>query len=147
VRVRKIGLRLTTVRTKTGGDLLIPNAELVQAKVSNFTYRDPLHRIETQIGVAYSSDLKQVRSVLEKTCDELDWKVSKLKPQILLAEFAGSSVNYSIRVWIDDPWMAGQRKSDLNEAIWWALKEAGIVIAFPQRDVHLIHEHPTMPVI
>jgi len=39
-------------------------------------------------------------------------------------------------VWIEDPWGIGQYISDLNEAIWWSLKDAGIVIAFPQLDVH-----------
>jgi small-conductance mechanosensitive channel len=58
-------------------------------------------------------------------------------PEVLLTEFADSAVNYKISVWIEDPWIGGRIKSQLNEAIWWGLKDAGIVIAFPQLAVHL----------
>jgi small-conductance mechanosensitive channel len=142
VKVKVIGLRATTVRSKSEGDLIIPNSDLVQNAVSNYTYRDSLYRIETQVGVAYESDLKRVRAVLEQTCDNIEWKSKQVQPVVLLDAFGDSSVNYSIRVWIDDPWRAGLMRSQLNEAIWWALKDAGIVIAFPQRDVHLIQEAP-----
>jgi small-conductance mechanosensitive channel len=46
-------------------------------------------------------------------------------------------VNFEVSVWTKDPWGARRLQSDLNQAIWWALKDAGIVIAFPQVDVHL----------
>jgi small-conductance mechanosensitive channel len=51
--------------------------------------------------------------------------------------FGDSSVVYRVLVWIEDPWIAGWLRSALNEAIWWALKDAGVVIAFPQLDVHI----------
>jgi small-conductance mechanosensitive channel len=116
---------------------VIPNAELVQTAISNFTYKDKLQRLETKVGVAYDSDLKKVRATLEAVCEGLDWKSNHKKPQVQLFEFGDSAVIYRILVWIEDPWIAGMRRSDLNEAIWWALKDAGIVIAFPQLDVHL----------
>ncbi len=137
VQVKAIGPRTTIVRTKNGADRVIPNAELVQTAISNYTYKDKLERLETKVGVAYDSDLKRVRSTLEGVCDALDWKSTHKKPQVQLFQFGDSAVIYRILVWIEDPWIAGKRRSDLNEAIWWALKDAGIVIAFPQLDVHL----------
>jgi small-conductance mechanosensitive channel len=142
VRVKQIGPRATIVRSKTEADLIIPNAELVQNQVSNETHGDPLHRLEARVGVAYSSDLGQVRRVLERACTQLDWRSEGKAPQVLLAEFADSTVNYRVQVWIEDPWVAGRLLSQLNEAIWWALKDAGIVIAFPQLDVHVVSEGP-----
>ena len=53
-----------------------------------------------------------------------------------MREFGVSSVNFEVFVWIRDPWLARRLGSDLNEAIWWALKKAGVTIAFPQLDVH-----------
>ena len=53
-----------------------------------------------------------------------------------LKQFGDSSVDFDVSVWIDDPWTAGDRLSDLNEALWWALAGAGITIALPQVDVH-----------
>jgi small-conductance mechanosensitive channel len=50
--------------------------------------------------------------------------------------FGDSSVNFEVSVWTKLPWSARRTESDLNQAIWWGLKEAGITIAFPQMDVH-----------
>jgi small-conductance mechanosensitive channel len=53
-----------------------------------------------------------------------------------MKEFGNSSVDFLVSVWTESPWHQRQLRSDVNEAIWWALKEAGITIAFPQLDVH-----------
>jgi len=136
VRVKSIGFRATVARSKDEKDLLIPNSQLVQNRVANYTYKDSLCRVETTVGVAYSSDLNKVREVLESACNQCDWASSQHKPAVLMSGFGDSAVNLKIRVWIENPWDAGRRQASLNEAIWWALKEAGIVIAYPQLDVH-----------
>jgi len=136
VRVKSIGFRATNVRAKDGKDLVIPNSQLVQTRVSNYTYSDSDCRIEATVGVAYASDLKEVRKVLEDVCSQLDWTSSRNKPVVLLSGFGDSAVNFKIRVWIEDPWATPERLSLLNDAIWWGLKKAGIVIAYPQLDMH-----------
>ena len=137
VRVKKIGFRATIVRTKDEKDMLIPNAQLIQSKVANYTYRDPLCRVWTYVGVSYDSDLKLVRPVLEKVCAAMPNISKHHAPEVLLSEFGASSINYRISIWIENPWDSGVVKSALNEAIWWALKEADITIAYPQLDVHV----------
>ena len=136
VRVKSIGFRATIARTKDEKDIVIPNSQLVQNRVVNDTYRDTFCRVETTVGVAYSSDLKKVRETFESVCNQLDWTSSQHNPSIILFGFGDSAVNFKIRVWIENPWDAGDRVALLNEAIWWGLKEAGIVIAYPQLDVH-----------
>jgi small-conductance mechanosensitive channel len=54
-----------------------------------------------------------------------------------LFDLGDSSVVFRVLVWIEDPWISGRRRSELNEAIWWALKDADVVIAFPRLDVHI----------
>jgi small-conductance mechanosensitive channel len=137
VRVKKVGFRATTARAKDEKDLLIPNSQLIQNRVANYTYRDSVCRVWTLVGVSYSSDLNKVREVLESVCEKMRGKSDQHAPEVLLTDFGESSVNYKISVWIENPWDSGPYKSDLNEAIWWGLKDAGIVIAFPQLDVHL----------
>ncbi|BHH84765.1 mechanosensitive ion channel family protein [Desulforhopalus sp. 52FAK] len=136
IRVKKIGFRDTIARSKDEKDILIPNSHLVQEKVANYTFRDSICRVWTFIGVSYFSDLRKVRQVLETVCDNFEGLSDQHAPEILLTDFGESSVNYKISVWIENPWLAGPVKSDLNEAIWWGLKEGGIKIAFPQLDVH-----------
>jgi potassium efflux system protein len=137
VKVKSIGIRDTIVRTKDDGDILIPNSLLVQGKIGNYTLRDSLCRVHTGVGVSYASDLKLVREVLEGVCANFDGLSKLHAPVVLLTEFGDSAVNYEVFVWTEDPWNIRTSKSDLNEAIWWALKDAGIEIAFPQLDVHL----------
>jgi small-conductance mechanosensitive channel len=136
VRVKSIGFHATNVRTKDGKDLVIPNSHLVKTRVANYTYSDSVCRIEATVGVAYASDLKEVREVLEEVCSQLDWISSHHKPVVLLSGFGDSAVNFKIRVWIEDPWESPRRLSLLNNAIWWGLKKAGIEIAYPQLDMH-----------
>jgi small-conductance mechanosensitive channel len=137
VRVVVMGIRATISRTLDEEEIIIPNSVLVQTTVKNYTLSDPLYRLRASVGVAYSSDLKRVREALEAAARRSASRVADLEPRILLKEFGPSSVNFEVSVWIDDPWRSRSRLSELQEQIWWSLKEAGIVIAFPQLDLHV----------
>jgi small-conductance mechanosensitive channel len=137
VKVTRLGLRATVTRTWDAEDLIIPNSLLVASTVKNFTLRDRLHRIRTTVGVSYDSDLRRVREVMEATIRDLEWREPTTNPVVLLSGFGSSSVDYDVSVWVDDPFTRSVGKSNLNEAIWFALKDAGITIAYPQLDLHL----------
>ncbi len=137
VRVRDMGVRATIVRTLDDEDLIIPNSQLVQSAVLNHTFRDSHMRLRVMVGVTYGSDMRQVRQVLESAAAGVRWRDPKKKPVILMDSFGSSSVDFEISVWVDDPWKSRKARSDLREVIWWALKDAGITIAFPQLDLHL----------
>jgi potassium efflux system protein len=137
VRVKSIGMRDTLVRTKDGLDILIPNVLLSENNIGNYTLKDSLCRVWTTVGVSYASDLKQVRQVLEETLNSIEGQAEKFPPHIYLNEFGNSAVIYRMSITIENPWDRRPMRSNMNEAIWWALKDAGIVIAFPQLDVHL----------
>ncbi len=136
VRVDAMGIRATRVRTRDGERLIVPNSLLVQSTVKNFTLVDALFRVRVVVGVSYSSDLRRVRQTLERIAEEVDFRDASMTPQVLLAEFGSSSVDYEVAVFTNDPWFARVNSSKLREAIWWAFQEQEIVIAFPQVDVH-----------
>ena len=136
VKVLDMRIRATIARTLDEEDIIIPNSLLVSSTVKNYTFGDSMYRLRTAVGVVYSSDLLVVRRVLEATAKAMTWRSPEHAPRIQLREFADSSVNFEVSVWLDDPWNMQQRRNELNEAIWWALKEADVVIAFPQLDVH-----------
>lgn len=136
VRIRHMGIRATIGRTLNEEDLVIPNSYLTQTTVKNYTFRDRLFRLRALVGVVYGSDMALVRRVLEETAGAIEWRSRLKESVVLMTEFGDSSVNFEISVWMEDPWQLRRRRSELNEAIWWALKEAGITIAFPQLDVH-----------
>lgn len=136
VRVVQMGIRTTVARTLDDEDLIIPNGTLAQSSVKNFTLRDPEYRVRMRVGVAYSSDMESVRATLEATARAIPWRLSGHEPRILLAEFGSSSVDWEVSVWTDDPWRVRTLRSELQIAVWNALKAADLTIAFPQVDVH-----------
>lgn len=137
VRVRDMGIRATIVRTLDDEDLIIPNSILVQSTVTNHTFRDNMMRLRVAVGVTYGSDMRLVQQVLHDTAEKIAWRSTEKGPVVLLIEFGNSSVDFEVSVWIEDPWKSRWGRSDLRQAIWWALKDAGITIAFPQLDLHL----------
>jgi small-conductance mechanosensitive channel len=136
VTIKELGIRSTIARSLNEEDLIIPNNILIQATVKNYTLRDSLYRIDAPVGVVYGSDMALVRTTLEKAIQDLPWRSQQVEPAVLMKEFGDSSVNFSVCVWIESPWQLRVFRSQLNETIWWALKGAGITIAFPQLDVH-----------
>ena len=80
--------------------------------------------------------MKQVYETLKACADGVQWRLDDPEPVVLMTEFADSSVNFEVSVWVDDPWRERTLASRLRMAVWDALAEAGIVIAFPQMDVH-----------
>jgi small-conductance mechanosensitive channel len=137
ITIDHIGARVTVATTFDGEEVLIPNTLIAQSVVVNLTRHDRFYRISTLVGVRYDADLKLVRRTLEETVDKIEWQSSNNSPFVNLDGFGESSVNYKVAVWLDDASDSGSRKSDLHEAIWWALKDKGITIAFPQLDVHV----------
>lgn len=136
VRVEKMAIRSTRCRTLDDEEIIVPNSTLVQSTVTNYTLGDSLYRLRATVGVTYDSDMALVRRTLQQTADALDWRQQHREPVVLMTEFGDSSVNWEVSVWIDKPWDIRKLRSAINEAIWYALKQAGIVIAFPQLDVH-----------
>jgi small-conductance mechanosensitive channel len=136
IRVERIGTRATVARTRNDEQMIIPNSELVQSVVTNYTLEDSFYRVYSQVGVSYSSDMRRVRDVLEAAAADVAGRVLERDPIVVMGEFADSSVVWGVSIWSDDPWAAPLIRSRLNEAIWFALADAGITIAFPQVDVH-----------
>jgi small-conductance mechanosensitive channel len=137
VKVMKMSIRATIVRTLDDEDIIVPNSTLVQSNVKNYTLEDNLYRVKVHVGVSYDSDLKLVRDVLEKATADVPWRDRNYPPRVLLLNFGPSSVEYETSAWMHEPFNYRIASSDLREAIWVAFKRAGIVIAYPQIDVHL----------
>lgn len=136
VMVEKMGIRTSVARTRDEEELIVPNSLLVQSTVKNYTFRDSLYRLRARVGVEYGSDMKRVMEVLRAACMEIEWRFQGRDPAVFLTEFGTSSVNFEASVWTDDPWHSRRQHSELMQAIWWAIQDAGITIAFPQLDVH-----------
>jgi len=145
VQVVEMRARSTVARTLDEEELIIPNSILVQSTVKNHTLRDTFYRVRARVGVAYSSDVEQVREVLAGVGADFERRNRHRDPVVLLQEFGNSAVIFELSIWVDNPWYAQLVRSDLNFKIWHALKREGVTIAFPQLDVHLQETAPAEP--
>ena len=137
VQVVDMRIRSTIARTRDEEEIIIPNSTLVQSSVKNYTLRDSVLRLRTQVGVAYDSDVDRVFEVLHDAAMRVEERDASVDPAVLFLEFGDSALIFDVSVWVDDPWASRTTRSVLNRHIWRALKDEGIVVAFPQLDVHL----------
>ena len=134
--VKKINIRTTLVETYESAVIMIPNSDLVTTQVINWTKNNPTLRRDILVGVAYGSDTRKVEETLLKVAAAHPHVLKKPEPFILFNDFGASSLDFILRVWIDDIENTIRATSELRFAIDDAFREAGIEIAFPQMDVH-----------
>ena len=136
-KIKRIGLRATTVQTFDQADVIIPNGDLVTNQVTNWTLSNRQVRLTIPVGVAYGSDVSLVMKTL-MVCAKANSKVTKTPtPQVLFLSFGESSLKFELRVWIFDAKERLKAKSELHQEIDRSFREAKIEIAFPQQDLHL----------
>ncbi len=140
--VKKIKVRSTEIETFSRASLTIPNSMLITKPVKNWTHKSKLGRIAIQIGVAYDSDPEQVRDVLLNSAHEHPEIVEDPGAYIIFRDFGDSALVFELRAYLIDVDRSLRVSSDLRFAIFRQLKEHGIEIPFPQRDVH-IKSQPT----
>ena len=138
--VKRIRIRSTQLQTFDRADVIVPNSELISGQVTNWMLNDTTGRARIPIGVAYGSDVQKVKAILLRIADEHPDVLSDGSvpvPFVLFREFADSSLNFELRCHIRNIDNRLRVVSDINFAIDKAFREEGIVIPFPQRDVHL----------
>jgi small-conductance mechanosensitive channel len=138
--VRRIGFRASTVRTRRGADIIIPNAQFITANVTNWTYSDRLRRIDVPVGVNYASAPKQVIELLEKVAGTHPQVLKTPAPRCLFMGYGDSSINFELRAWTDQAADYARIRSELNSAIYDAVNAAEMSFPFPQREVRLLSD-------
>ena len=137
-QVRKIRARSTVVVTNDNITTIIPNQKFIDSPVTNWTYGDPKVRFRVPVGVAYGSDVEKVRAKLIEAAAENPQTLDDPAPSVFFVEFGDSSLNFELVAWSNEMSHRPRRyRSDLNFAIEKKLREAGIEIPFPQRDLNI----------
>jgi small-conductance mechanosensitive channel len=136
-RVKKINVRSTEIETFDRCSIIVPNSELISSSVQNWTYKDDTARVIVPVGVSYDADPEEVREVLMQCAQDHPQILSNPEPFVYFADFADSSLNLQLRVFIRDANNSLLVRNDLRFKIFSALKKAGIEIPYPQRDIHI----------
>jgi potassium efflux system protein len=140
--VSKIRIRATTIRDWEQKELIVPNKALITGNLLNWTLSDQVTRLIIKVGVAYGSDVERAMTLMREAADENPLVLSQPEPSVHFEQFGESSLNLALRVHVSD---VGDRLpvlTALHKAIDRAFRAAGIVIAFPQRDVHVFSQDP-----
>ncbi len=136
-KMKSIGIRSSVVTTWQGSDVIIPNGDLLSNNLINWTLGNSKRRIDFNLGVAYSSDLGQVITVIKTVLDN-DARVLKTPEYcIQVNNFNDSSIDFAIKFWVQHFEFGLDVKSDVLIAIDKKFKENNIEIPFPQQDIHI----------
>lgn len=138
-RVTSIGMRFSTIHSSDGIDTLIPNSELVEKKLTNWTFSNPNIRREIKVGVSYGAEPEEVKRLIQSAAlDHLE-VMPDPKPLVVLDDFGDNALVFTLRFWIHVGGSTDGRlvDSDLRCDILAKLKQAGIDLPYPQQDVHL----------
>ncbi|MFB1485719.1 MULTISPECIES: mechanosensitive ion channel domain-containing protein [unclassified Thiocapsa] len=135
--VTKIRIRATTIRGYDRKELLVPNKELITGRLLNWSLSDPVTRIMILVGVAYDTDVDLAHVLMREAAEENPRVLANPKPAMNLEGFGDNALTLSLRAFIEDIEHRVAITSELNMAINRKFRDAGIVIAYPQRDLHL----------
>ena len=137
-KITSIGIRSSILQLWDGTETLIPNSALLENNLTNWTYSNRTVRFTVTVGVAYSSDTRRVAQILGEVADRHGLVQKEPKPIVLFSQFGDSTLTFDLLFWVDVlKCNAGQVSSDLRHMIAGQFSEHGIVMAFPQRDVHV----------
>ncbi len=132
-----IRLRSTIINTLTNETIVVPNSKLVGNNIHNYSYQDRRIIIVNKVQVAYETDLALARDVLLGVARTNAFVLKFPEPRVRVSGFQDSGILLELWSWIGDPIKKLDALSSINFEIWKAFKENGIVIPFPQMDVHV----------
>ncbi len=133
--VEAIHIFSTILRTGDNVQIVVPNGEITQAAITNFSARET-RRVDLVVGCGYDDDLRSVKSFLEELLADEERILADPEPVVAVSELGDSSVNFVVRPWVksEDYWAV---RWELNERIKLGFDENGFTIPYPTRDVHV----------
>ena len=143
-KVEEIGARCTRVRTGENIHILVPNSSFLEKNITNWTLSDQRIRAHVTTGVIYGSPVQEVERLLLKAVAEEERVLKEPEPFVLFTDFGDNALIFDVHFWINIRRIIERRliESSVRFRIDELFREASIVIAFPQRDVHLDTQRP-----
>lgn len=140
--VEKVNLFNTLLRTTDNREITVPNGQISRNALTNYSARDT-RRIDLVFGIHYDSDLRKAKQILQDLIKQEARALTDPEPLVAVSELADSSVNFTVRMWVatDEYWKV---RFDFIERVKLTFDEQGIVIPFPQMDVHIQSSAPVV---
>lgn len=137
--VEHIGARATRVKSLDNTHIVVPNSSFLENNVLNWTLSDDVVRSKIVVGIAYGSDTRVAEALLKKAISEHERVLKYPEVQVLFSEFGDNALNFIAYFWSRVPNVGAlmQVESDIRFRVDELFRESEVVIAFPQRDVHI----------
>lgn len=137
--IQKIGPRSTHIRSTDGRHIVVPNSFFLESNVVNWTLSDDLMRDKVSVGVSYGSPTRLVKQLIEDVMKAEPLVLNDPAPKVIFAAFGDSALNFDVYFWVQarSPMSIRDVQSKIRFAIDDVFREHHLVIAYPQRDVHL----------
>jgi potassium efflux system protein len=136
--VTQIGARSTKIANGSNHEIIVPNSKLLETSVVNWTLSDDTVGCTVTIGAAYGSPTREVQRLLLHAAQQHQHVLKEPQPQVVFADFGADSLAFELKFWLNlRESNKGEVESDLRFAIDELFADRGLVIAYPQRDVHL----------
>ena len=135
-RIVAIRLRSTSIVTKDGDLIALPNGLFLKGKVKNFSKPTRQHRMWMKVGVSYAHPPNDVRRVLLAAVRDVPGIDATPEPDVMVTEFGDSAIIYSVRYWISDFARDAPIDTEARSRIWYHLRRAEMEVPYPQRVVH-----------
>jgi small-conductance mechanosensitive channel len=142
--VERIGARSTQIRATDGRYIVVPNSFFLESNVINWTLSDDMIRTCVSVGVIYGSPTRLVEELIRRVVTEEPAVLTHPEPIIIFEEFGDNALIFDVHFWVvaRAPMALRRTASRVRFAIDDLFRENGLVIAFPQRDVHLDASKP-----
>ncbi len=142
--VEDIGPRSTRIRTGDNIHVLVPNSSFLEKNIVNWTLSDKMVRAHVAVGVTYGSPVRKVEALLLQAVSENEKVRKDPKPFVLFKDFGDNALLFTLYFWVSMDTLTERLiiESNIRFRIDDLFREAGVVIAFPQRDVHLDTSKP-----
>ncbi len=137
-RVKEINLRTSKIETRDNISLIVPNSKLINDVVINWSHHEKKTRFSVEVGVAYGSDMKQVKSALLECAAKHPSIFASPAPIVRFINFGNSSLDMELLFYTNQTFRVEDVKSDLRFAIDAAFRKHQIHIPFPQHDIHIV---------
>lgn len=136
--VENIGARSTIIKSMDNTHFVVPNSSFLEKNVLNWTLSDDVVRTRVKVGVAYGSPVRKVEELLKEAVSDHERILKYPEPSVLFADFADNSLNFEIYFWtrVTNVMQLKSLESHVRFQIDDIFRVNGVVIAFPQRDVH-----------
>ncbi|OGU01614.1 MAG: hypothetical protein A2W29_11095 [Gemmatimonadetes bacterium RBG_16_66_8] len=137
--VEEIGARSTRILASNNTHIIVPNSFFLENNVVNFTLSDDVLRTQVNVGVVYGSPTREAARLIRQALDENEGVLRSPAPEILFTEFGDNALLFEALFWVRARRILQRRRieSEVRFRIDDLFRAAGIVIAFPQRDVHV----------